>query len=288
MNVRQTILYSRFLERIGWRTNSCQQATVLVCSKTIGPFSLIKVLRPKTVPKAKEIKKIIKKNSFTKIQIEFENCFASIEEADAFSLSEAKKINFSLAKSAFLPTASVFINLNFPEKKIFSGFTEAKRRAVRRAQKHNLEVFESSDIDEFINLKKIQLWPFGFLLDRTIKKLWKVFSPAEKAVLLLAKRKEDQEVLAGVFLLFHEKTAYYWLASSTQEGKLLFAPTLLVWEALKLAKKRKMLELDFEGIVDERFPETKSWSGFSKFKTGFGGKIVYYPRPIQKIFWPTL
>jgi lipid II:glycine glycyltransferase (peptidoglycan interpeptide bridge formation enzyme) len=51
----------------------------------------------------------------------------------------------------------------------------------------------------------------------------------------------------------------------------------LVWEALKLAKKRGCRIFDFEGIYDERFPKAAaSWKGFTKFKEGFGGeKIVY-------------
>ncbi len=98
--------------------------------------------------------------------------------------------------------------------------------------------------------------------------------------------RNDTRVLAGVLLLFHEHTAYYWLASATSEGKTLFAPTILVWEALKLSKKKGCTVFDFEGVEDTRFPETKSWAGFSKFKNGFGGKEVAFANPLQKLFWP--
>jgi lipid II:glycine glycyltransferase (peptidoglycan interpeptide bridge formation enzyme) len=65
---------------------------------------------------------------------------------------------------------------------------------------------------------------------------------------------------------------------ATKKGKKLFAPTLLVWEALKVSKKRKMKYFDFIGVWDERTPRKNTeWKGFTKFKEGFGGKELYYP-----------
>ena len=65
---------------------------------------------------------------------------------------------------------------------------------------------------------------------------------------------------------------------ATKEGKKLFAPPLLVWEALKVSKQRKMKRFDFVGVWDERLPRgNDSWKGFTKFKEGFGGNQVHYP-----------
>jgi hypothetical protein len=39
---------------------------------------------------------------------------------------------------------------------------------------------------------------------------------------------------------------------------------------------------DFEGIFDERYPKSnRDWLGFSKFKSGFGGKEIYFPPPFK-------
>ena len=57
----------------------------------------------------------------------------------------------------------------------------------------------------------------------------------------------------------------------------MFAPTLLVWEALKLSKKHGAKQFDLVGVWDDRTPHKfHEWKGFTKFKEGFGGKIVYY------------
>ena len=108
----------------------------------------------------------------------------------------------------------------------------------------------------------------GFLVTKEMTSLWNNFHPS-KADLLLAKNNKGA-YLAGILLLYHEKTAYYWYASALKEGKKMFAPTLLVWEAVKRVKKRGCKILDFEGVYDERFPKaSQSWRGFTKFKEGF-------------------
>ena len=74
--------------------------------------------------------------------------------------------------------------------------------------------------------------------------------------------------------------AYYWIAASTKQGDQNYAPSLLAWEALKLAKKKKCDFFDFEGVYDERFPKiNRSWLGFTRFKQGFGGKEIYFHNP---------
>ena len=72
-------------------------------------------------------------------------------------------------------------------------------------------------------------------------------------------------------------------AASTTNGKQLFVPTMLVWEAIKLGKKLGKKYFDFEGIYDERFP-LKAWKGFTRFKQSFGGKEVVFPGTLRKLF----
>jgi lipid II:glycine glycyltransferase (peptidoglycan interpeptide bridge formation enzyme) len=131
----------------------------------------------------------------------------------------------------------------------------------------------------------------GFLVSRETKAVFESFSP-DHASLLLAYQsspvsnhtyfsakayKYVHDPIAGILLLMYKKTAYYWFASSLGIGKKLFAPTLLVWEALRLAQKKGCTHFDFEGIYDERFPKAaESWRGFTKFKEGFGGEKVIY------------
>ena len=182
---------------------------------------------------------------------------------------------FQIDKDPFNPTTTIQIDLKGDEKEIFRSFSEAKRRGIRRAIKHNVTVDLSDDLEAFIKIRKHQYRPMGFLIAGEMKKLWKNFFP-KKADLLLAKSKSGK-FIAGIMLLYQGKTAYYWFASATNEGKKLFAPTLLVWKAVKTAKKRGCDNLDFEGIYDERFPKASAaWRGFTKFKEGFSDKKIIF------------
>ncbi|EKD87509.1 MAG: hypothetical protein ACD_36C00047G0001, partial [uncultured bacterium] len=66
-------------------------------------------------------------------------------------------------RSPFLPTKTLRIDLEPDEAVIFSRFAEAKRRAVRRAQKNNLQIYKSTNIDEFIRLKNKSVGFLGFI-----------------------------------------------------------------------------------------------------------------------------
>ncbi len=92
--------------------------------------------------------------------------------------------------------------------------------------------------------------------------------------ILLAKT--GDKIISALFILLHNKTAYYVYAASNNEGRKNFSPTLLTWNAILLTKKEGCKTFDFDGIYDDRFP-IKTWLGFTKFKKGFGGKEIEYP-----------
>ena len=234
-------------------------------------------------------------------------------------LVEAFGRNCQLSPDPYIHTKTIHIDLTAPEIIIFNRFTEAKRRGVRRAQKNGVQVEISDNIDAFIKLKNRAAGFFlGFMTTRGFTKpLWNTFAPKYAKVLLayidnchcedpptggdeaISKagkseiaaapikswprndnQQRSKEYIAGILLLWYGKTAYYWMAAASREGKKSFAPTLLVWKALKFAKKQGCTIFDFEGVFDERYPKQSSdWKGFSIFKSGFGGKPIFYPQP---------
>jgi len=116
----------------------------------------------------------------------------------------------------------------------------------------------------------------GFITTTGIDKLWPLFAPDHASIALAYDK--NQMVVGGVLLLHWDNMSYYWIAGATKYGKKLFAPTLLVWEAIRQSKKFKSNWFDFVGVWDERLPrEHTEWKGFTKFKEGFGGNTVYYP-----------
>jgi lipid II:glycine glycyltransferase (peptidoglycan interpeptide bridge formation enzyme) len=164
-----------------------------------------------------------------------------------------------------------------PVKTIFGNFSEAKRRAVRRAKKYGVFIRQSHAIYDLIAVKNASAGFLGCITTHGARELWDTFSP-DHASILLAYKPDSSRPIGGILLIFHTQTAYYWIAGATREGKNFFAPTLLVFEAMKLSKEKGMKWFDFIGVWDERIPKKNTqWKGFTKFKEGFGGSELYYP-----------
>lgn len=257
------------MEALGWKVEKIGKWQAFI--KRFPIFgSLIKIQRIIPPIPFEEIEKLAKKHRAFKIVVEFDKSPKSLKLPSTYRIY----------KSPFLPTKTIIIDLKRTEQEIFKSFTPEKRRAIRKAEKNGIVVEKVNNPQIFVSLKQKSLLeklivPIGS--KKEIVSLWNAFAPKQAKIIMAYCQNKPT---AGVFLLFHEKMSYYWLAASIKKGKKLFAPTLLVWEALKLSKKLGCTEFDFEGIYDKRFP-ISSWKGFTKFKQGFGGKETFFPEPIR-------
>jgi lipid II:glycine glycyltransferase (peptidoglycan interpeptide bridge formation enzyme) len=78
--------------------------------------------------------------------------------------------------------------------------------------------------------------------------------------------------------------AFDWFGASAPKGRQLSLKSLVIWEAIKEAKRQGLNVFDFEGIYDSRFHQTqKNWQGFSFFKKGFGGEEIEFSQPLIKL-----
>lgn len=272
-DIRQTKLFAQFMRSIGWESELVHTTFIYLRKfPFIGYFG--KIPRPNPNIPMREIMILKSRKKLFELRIA-PNIIASSKYAKKIR-TDLIRNNFQIELFPFNPTTTIHINLKRSENEIFQSFTSAKRRAIRRALKNDIRIKESNDIDSFIRIRKYQYRPLGFLITKETKSVFTTFSPTN-AKLLLAYRGSSATPLSGILMLYTHATAYYWFASSLPEGKKLFAPTLLVWHALKRAKKLGCKTFDFEGIYDERFPKAaESWKGFTKFKEGFGGEKVVY------------
>ena len=272
MELQQSPLYAKYIQILGWTI--IQVGRVRMFYKHIPLMGgLLKIQRPRHLPKPSLLISIIKTYRIRTI---------AIEPHPKENLGAYKRWCTNIAKyckvvrSSYQPTKTLLIDVTPSEDEIYSRFTDAKRRAVRKAVKNGITVEESADIKNLIKIKNKSGGPFGFITTFGIDRFWAIMAP-DRATVLLAYT-DTYKLVGGILLVFWEKTAYYWIAGATKQGKKLFVPTILVWEALKVAKRRGMKQFDFVGVWDERKPrEHHEWLGFTKFKEGFGGKPFYYP-----------
>ncbi len=284
MEIQQSSPYRRYLQALGWKILPIEKTYLVVRHfPIIG--TIAKLQRCNKLPSLPALSKLIAANHIRTLSVEPSYTI----NQKTFSRWTNKVAHIvGINKTPNLATKTIRVNLVLPEEYIFNQFSEAKRRAVRRAQKSGVIVNESTDINALLQIKNKSAGFLGFITTYGTDKLWPLFSPDHAAILLAHRNSPTPPlkirggkggvIIGGVLLLFWDDIAYYWIAGATHEGKKLFAPTLLVWEALKLSKKHGMKTFDFIGVWDERIPkENKEWLGFTKFKEGFGGREVYYP-----------
>jgi lipid II:glycine glycyltransferase (peptidoglycan interpeptide bridge formation enzyme) len=273
MEIQQTPEYATYIRLLGWNVERIDDINVYW---RILPFigGIAKIQRPHILPSVDHIRTFVQKNQIRTIVAEA----CHTEDAQKFTDWYRKLETFvRIDHSPYIPTKTIIVDLAGDEKKIFSRFSEAKRRAVRRAQKNSITIVESDDIRTATSVKNKSAGFLGFMTTHGIKELWQAFYP-EHITTLLAKTPDQKDPVGMILLLFYGDTAFYWIAGASKKGKKLFAPTLLVYKALLLSKNRGCTLFDFIGVWDDRTPHLfGEWKGFTKFKEGFGGTEQYYP-----------
>lgn len=276
------------MELLGWKVINSKQSSgtsIQVFIKKVPLLGrVVKIQRPEIIS-TKVINKIAEKE---KAAVTY------VEPLSTMHCALLTRAGFLPAKNCFLPAKTIQIDLLKSEKELLSEMHPKTRYNIKVAQKRGVEVNESRDIESFVTLWHSSARRRGMFLGqkKEIESLWHAFG--KKATLLFAHphnltllhKSGNSPPIAAVFLISTPETAYYMYAASTKEGNKLFAPTLLAWEAIRLAKKRGCKIFDFEGIYDERYPQTKNWKGFTRFKEGFGGTVVTYPGTFVKYYNP--
>ena len=274
MEIQQSPHYTTYITSLGWQVETIDNSHLFIKQfPFFGGFA--KLQRTTSLPDTHRLLSLMNKYNIKRLSIEPDS---GVPQKKFSVWLERLRPHISLVTTPYISTKTIRVDLKANEQEIFERFTEAKRRAVRRAIKHHVLIKESSDIHVLITTKNTSAGFMGFITTFGIDKLWHAFAPDHTAILLAFAPSSSLKPVGGVLLLFWDTIAYYWIAGATHEGKKLFAPTILVWEALKLAKKRGAKQFDFVGVWDERLPkENAAWKGFTKFKEGFGGKSLYYP-----------
>lgn len=267
-DIRQSIKYGLYMEKIGWQIDEYEVLGIkyLIYIKKIPflPFSIIKVQRSDQI-NFDQLDQLAKSQRAVLVSVE-----PQTEEL----VPQLLQHGFRMNKGAMIPSKTRQIDLSPSEQAIFQSFNRTRKYKIGKAARNNFEVKINGKISDFVDLWTKNALKRGFWvpIKDQIKAMYETFG--ENSYLILAY--QEEELIAGILLIIEGKTAHYFYAASSTVGRNLCAPSLLTWEAMKLAKKKGCTIFDFEGIYDERFPQ-KAWQGFSYFKESFGGKVVTYP-----------
>ena len=271
--LRQTKQYAKYMSLIGWEIDMVEG--VYCYTKKIPILgSVIKIQRFDSKVKIGKIKELAKEKRAFTIYLE-----PISEELSGYYLANG----FKMSRSSSLPSKTIRIDLNKPEKKLLSEMHYKTRYNTKVAVKRGVVIEKSNNIKQFAEFWQKCAKERGMFLPlkNEIFSIYKAFG--KSATILFAYK--DEELLASILLVSTKDISYYMYAAATGKGKKLFAPTLVAWEAIRLAKHKGYKLFDFEGIYDIRSP-IKTWGGFTRFKKSFGGEEIDFPLMLRKYYLP--
>ncbi|MBN2306884.1 peptidoglycan bridge formation glycyltransferase FemA/FemB family protein [Candidatus Peregrinibacteria bacterium] len=273
-------LWDTFMQSIGrktWRFENSGARAIVIKRKMPLKLCWLEVPRGPLFSDQKSLQKLLESIRRT----------AETEKAIFIRLSSYKKLPLDLPETNFdrHPQTSLIIDLSLSEEEILAQMKQKGRYNIKLAEKHDVKVEVSEDIDTFYHLlkKTSERDDFGIHEKEYYEKL--LATMGDKAQLLMA-RYEDRVVAGGIFVYLDEWGIYYYGAFDHYYRKIM-ASYMVQWEAIKEAKKRGCKYYDFLGIAPEG-AVSHPWLGVTKFKSKFGGKIVDYPKAkdlILRPFW---
>lgn len=193
-------------------------------------------------------------------------------------LKEAlKKLGFrQAAATSQAGGVTLLLDLRRSEEELLMGMRKTTRYLVRKGREMGIEIQRTREpgmMEEFHRLMATTYRRQGFVPHsrRYLQTQFEILAPRGMAELYFAKYHGD--VLAMAIIVTYGDTASYVHGASVRSE--VPASYLLLWEAIRQAKKADLDFFDFWGIAptdDPRHP----WYGYSLFKKGFGGYRVDY------------
>jgi len=187
------------------------------------------------------------------------------------------------------------LDITIPEEELLKNMRKTTRYLIRQGMKNQDIIVEKSerldDIEKYQKLnkeiaKRQKFVPFSF---EYVKNEFEVFSPDNQVLLFFGKYKE--KIISSALVIFWSGIGFYHQAASSSKYTKFSIPYLLLWEAIKEAKKRGCILYDFWGYVDPFKNPKHPWAGPTLFKMGFGGKPYEYVKtqdfPLSKKYWLT-
>lgn len=187
--------------------------------------------------------------------------------------------------SATQPRCTYVLDVSQSEGELLSQMRQKTRYNIRLAKKRGVEVSQGS-IEDFLRLNRETKTRDNFA-SHPDEYYQKMIASLPNDFINIWQATYQGEVIASSIIVAFGDTATYAHGASSSHHRDAMAPYLLHWSIIQDAKKRGIRYYDFWG-ANPKDPShgayKKSWQGISRFKAGFGGELVCYPRSFDVIF----
>lgn len=278
MHLKQSKNWGNYLETLGWESSYIPQAVRI---KPLLFWSVIKIQRPEE----------LSEDFFRKVDIlakEHKALFVKIEpdvgeDKELFSAFKYKKSREILSFSK-----TEIVDLAGSLGAVLKNCSKDTRQRIKK-----LNGACHVEISELTSYQKLKDFYGLFCETARHKKFWAPsFSETNNKAKafgkngFLAVAYQNEKPAAAAFVLCEGDTAYYEHAAHSPKV-LGDYPYIVLWNAIKECKRRKMSFFDLCGVYDERFKRaTKKWKKFSVFKRKWGGEEKSYPFSYVKNYSP--
>lgn len=206
------------------------------------------------------------------------------EKVDFIRISpilENTEENLSIFKSAGFRNAPIhmmhpemtwLLDISKCEEDILRGMRKTHRNLIRRAGKEDVKIIQGTDekyLKTFYSIhmetvRRHKFIPFSY---GYIKEELASFMKDDQISIFSAAYKE--KIISSAVIVFFGKEAFYHHGASASKFSKIPASYLVLWNAIKEAKRRGCVIFNFYGIVENK--PKHPWAGLSSFKQGFGG-----------------
>ena len=281
IDLRQTKEYANYLHLDGWIVERIDNVNYFLKKLPIVGY-VLKIQRPERID-FKVIDKLSQKYGIFQI---------IIEPKFEYQVSSIQSHGYQLAKSTYLPSKTLCIDISKSQKEIYSHFQRNIRTGVARGKSFKTKVYSTpQDLKIFRNA-----WKSSVKFDRYVPSLESLLnlrkSFKQNKCIFLASHNIVGRIIGGVIFTItsHGVSNYitfYNYGFISNEGRSTLSMASLLYQGILWGKEMGCKTFDFEGIYDERFPN-KSWLGFTRFKKSFGGYEVLYSGTYTKTNWLNL
>jgi lipid II:glycine glycyltransferase (peptidoglycan interpeptide bridge formation enzyme) len=183
------------------------------------------------------------------------------------------------------PGKTLIVDLHKSHDELLSEMHPKTRYNIKVAQKHEVKISAISQypheaiklISETGSRQGYRNHPHGYF-----EKLVHFFQESTQVECSLYTATYKNTVISSAIMVDFAGTRTYLFGGSSDKDKNVMAPYLLHWQAMQDAKVKGLSQYDFWGIETSK----GGTPGFVRFKLGFGGTQVEYPKPIDVTWRP--
>ena len=192
---------------------------------------------------------------------------------DFFKYSKLKKSPHPL-----FPKWTIMLDLTKSEEELFKNLKRKTRYNIRLAKRKGVEVKEMSNNKGFEIFVKLYF-------DTCKRQKYRGHTPEYHRIIWETLKKKIAHILVAFYkgkpvasyeLFLYKNILYYPYGGSDYNYRNTFASNLLMWEVVLFGKRHGAKLFDMWGSLPPNYNKSHPWSGFTRFKQGYGGEFVEF------------